>query len=108
MHYSIDPRNRRYVKGYGCLSFAKNIGKNITNKHTEKIVDSAKKSATDITKTASKRTIQKTAEATGDLICNTVDKITSVSNKSLEQLPSSEANNEIPKEDLYLHKKDNK
>ena len=27
MRYSIDPRDRRYVKGYGFLSFAKNIGK---------------------------------------------------------------------------------
>ena len=28
MRYSIEPRERRYVKGYGLLSFAKNIGKN--------------------------------------------------------------------------------
>ena len=26
MRYSIEPRNRIYVKGYGFLSFAKNIG----------------------------------------------------------------------------------
>ena len=32
MHYSIEPRDRRYVKGYGFLSFAKNIGKNISSK----------------------------------------------------------------------------
>ena len=31
MRYSIEPRDRRYVKGYGFLSFAKNIGKNIIN-----------------------------------------------------------------------------
>ena len=29
MRYSIDPRDRRYVKGNGFLSFAKNIGKKI-------------------------------------------------------------------------------
>ena len=29
MHYSIEPRERRYVKGYGFLSFVKNIGKNL-------------------------------------------------------------------------------
>ena len=29
MRYSIEPRERRYVKGYGFLSFAKNIVKNI-------------------------------------------------------------------------------
>ena len=27
MRYSIEPRDRRYVKGYGFLSFAKNVGK---------------------------------------------------------------------------------
>ena len=34
MHYSIKPRGRRYVKGYGFLSFAKNIDKNISNKYS--------------------------------------------------------------------------
>ena len=29
MRYSIELRDRRYVKCYGFLSFAKNIGKNI-------------------------------------------------------------------------------
>ena len=66
MGYSIEPRDRRYVKGYGFLSFAKNIGKNISNKYSQKLVDCAKKSATDIIKTASKRAIQKIAEAAGD------------------------------------------
>ena len=50
----------------------------ISNKYIQKLLDSAKKSATDAIKTASKRVIQKTAEATGDLICNKIaDKITS-------------------------------
>ena len=64
--YSIEPRDRRYVKGYGLLSFAKNIGKTISNKYSQKLVDSAKKFATDAIKTASEKPIQKTAEATGD------------------------------------------
>ena len=38
MRYSIDPRDRRYVNSYGFLSFAKNIGKNITNKFSQKLV----------------------------------------------------------------------
>ena len=100
MHYSRyrEPRNRRYMKGYGFLSFAKNIDKNITNKYSQKLIDSAKKSATDALKTASKRAIPKTAEATGVLIGNKIaDKIISVSKKSKE-LPSNETNNEIPKE----------
>ena len=54
MHYSIEPRDRRYVKDYGFLSFAKNIGKNISSKYSQKLFDSAKKSATDAIKTASK------------------------------------------------------
>ena len=109
MRYSIHPRDRRYVKGYGFLSFAKNIGKNISSKYSEKLVDSAKQSATDAIKTASKRAIQKTAEATGDLIGNkTADKITSSSTElhskksptefHSKELHSNEANNEIPKE----------
>ena len=54
MRYSIDPIDRSYVKGYGFLSFATNIGKNICSKYNQKFVDSAKKSATDAIKTASK------------------------------------------------------
>ena len=82
MRYSIEPRDRIYVKGYGFLSFAKNMGKNLSNKYGQKLLDSAKKSTADAIKTASKRAIQKTAEATGDLISNKVaDKTTSVSKK---------------------------
>ena len=51
-------------KGYGFLPFAKNIGKNISNKYGQILVDTARKSATDATKTASKRAIQETGEAT--------------------------------------------
>ena len=48
-----------------------------------KLLDSAKKSTTDAIKTVSKKVIQKTAEATGDLAGNKIaDKITSVSKKS--------------------------
>ena len=91
MRYSIEPRDRIYVKGYGFLSFAKNIGKNLSNKYSQKLIDTAKKSTTDAIKTASKRAIQKTAEATGDLIGNKIaDKITSVSKKSTKELPNDE------------------
>ena len=62
-----------YVKGYGFLLFAKNIGKNLSNKYGQKLLDSANKSTTDAIKTVSKRAIQKTAEATGDLIGNKID-----------------------------------
>ena len=78
MCYSIEPTERRYVKGYGFLSFARNLN----NKYGQKLADSAKKSAPDVFKIASKRAIQETAEATGDLIGNKIaDKITSYSKK---------------------------
>ena len=57
MRYSIEPRDRIYVKGYGFLSFAENIGKNLSNKYCQKLIDAAKKSTTDAIKTASKRAI---------------------------------------------------
>ena len=83
MRYSIEPRYRIYVKGYGFLSFAKNMGKSLSNKYGQKLLDSAKISTTDAIKTASKRAIQKTAEATGHLIGSKIaDKITSVSKES--------------------------
>ena len=80
MWYSIEPWDKIYVKGYRFLSFAKNMGKSLSNKYGQKLLDSAKKSTTDAIKTASKSAIQKTVEATGDLIGNKIaDKITSVS-----------------------------
>ena len=68
MRYSIEPTERRYVKGSGFLYFARNLN----NKYGQKLVDSAKKYATDAFKFASKEVIQKTAEATGDLIGNKI------------------------------------
>ena len=89
MRYSIEPRDRIYVKGYGFLSFAKNMGKSLDNKYGQKFFDSAKKSTTDAIKTASKRAILKIAEATGDLIGNKIaDKLTSVLKK-----PNNNSNN---------------
>ena len=68
MRYSIEPIYRIYVKGYWFLSFAENIGKNLSNKYSQKRLDSAKQSTADAIKSVSKRAIKKTAEATGDLI----------------------------------------
>ena len=74
--YSVQPRDRIIVKGYGFLSFAKNMGKNLaenisknfSGKCSKKCLDHAKQSVTDAFKAASKRAIPKTAEATGDLM----------------------------------------
>ena len=91
MRYSIEPRDRIYVKGYGFLSFAKNMGKSLSNKYGQKLLDSAKKSTTDAIKTVSKIATQKTAEATGDWIGSKIaDKVTRASKKSTEELPNDE------------------
>ena len=78
------------MKGYGFLSFAKNMGKSLSNEHGQKRFDSA-----NARKTASKRAIQKTTEATGNLIGNKIaDKITSVSKKSAKELHNNDEREE--------------
>ena len=88
---SVQPSDRIFVKGFGFLSFAKNMGKdigksiskNLIGKYGQKPLDHAKQSATDAIKTSSKRVIQKTAEATGDLIGNkTANRIIKLSKNS--------------------------
>ena len=75
MRYSIEQRFRKYVKGYGFLSFAKNFG----NKYSQKLTNTATKAGMNVAKIASKRFLQKAAEATGDLKGNKrADKITSI------------------------------
>ena len=59
MRYSIEPRDWIYVKGYGFLSFAKNMGKNLSSKYGQELLDSAKKSTTDAIKTSSKKSSSK-------------------------------------------------
>ena len=72
MRYSIDPRFRKYVQGF--FLFDKNFG----NKYCKKLMDTATKTGIDAAKTASKKVVRKTAEATRDLIENKIaDKITS-------------------------------
>ena len=75
MRYSAQPKFRKYVKGYGFLSFARKFG----DKYRKKLMDTATKTRIDAAKTASKRIVQKTVESTGDLIGNkTADNITSL------------------------------
>ena len=90
MRYSIEPRERRYVKGYGFLSFARNFSDKYSKSLMDKRIDVIKTFA----KTASKKILKETTKATGDLISNKIaDKITSASKKSHD-----EVNNEILKE----------
>ena len=101
MRYSIEPRDRIYVKEYGFLSFAKNMGKGLSNPYGQKLLDSTKKSTTDAIKTASTRAIQKTAEATGNLIGSKIaDKVASVSKK--ESTKGLHNNDETKEEDVEI------
>ena len=93
MRYSAEPKFRKYLKGYGFLSFAKIFG----NEYGKKLMDTATKTGMDAAKIASKRVVQKTAEATGDLIGNKIaDKISSISKSKEKPKPK-----EIP-EKIYI------
>ena len=60
-------------------------------------------------KTASKRAIKKTAEATGDLIGNKIaDKITIVSKELQNNETEANVETATPKKDICVQKKDNK
>ena len=68
MHYSIEPRERRYVKGYGFMSFARNFN--------DKYGKSLRNASKTFAKTAGKEILKETAKPTGDLIVNKIaDKI---------------------------------
>ena len=80
----------------------------MSNKHSQKRPDNAKKSTTGAIKTASKRAIQKAAEATGDLIDNKIaDKLTNHS-ENLHKVMKLIMKWKYQKKDTYLQKKDNK
>ena len=91
MRYSVQLRDQIFVKGYGFLPFAKNMGrnigknisKNVSGRCGQKLLDHPKQFSTNATKTASKRAIQKAAQIASDLIGNKIaDRITRVSKTS--------------------------
>ena len=97
MRCSTEPKFRKYVKGYGFLSFSRKFG----YKYGKKLMDTATKTRMDAAKTASKRAVQKAAEATGDLIGNkTADKFT-----SLGKLKEKEKTKEIEEISIPPEKK---
>ena len=49
MRYSTESKYRKYVKGYGFLSFARTFG----NRYGKKLMDTATKTGIDASKTAS-------------------------------------------------------
>ena len=79
-------------------NIGKNISKNFNPKFSQKLFDHAKQSATDAFKSASKRVIRTTVQATDYLICSkSADKITKVS-KNLQQKNSETVTSETFKE----------
>ena len=112
MRYSIEARERRYVKGYGFMSFARNFrnkygkklintaiktGTNFNSKYGKKLADTAIKTGKDFAMIAGKKIVHKSAEATGDLIGNKIaDKITAKPSKKSHN--EDEVINAIPKE----------
>ena len=74
MRYLTEPRERRYVKGYGFMYFARNFN----DKYGKSLRDASKTFA----KTAGKEILKETAKATGDLIGSKIaDKITAKPSK---------------------------
>ena len=91
MRSSNEPRERRYVKGYGFMSFARNFSDKYSKSLMDKGIDLGKKFA----KTAGKKILKETAKATGDLIGNKIaDKIMAKPSKKSH----GEVINGIPKE----------
>ena len=99
------------------LSFARNIGthatkvaKNMSNEYGGKFADTAKKSAANAIKTASKRAIQKTADATGDLVVIKLLIRLQVyqKNHTMKKCSQMELIMKYRKKDIFLQKKGNK
>ena len=91
MRHLLERKYRKYVQGYGFLSFARKFGdtygkklmytatktginaaRKFGDKHGKKLMNTATKTGIDAAKTASKRVVQKTAEATVDLTGNKI------------------------------------
>ena len=87
MRYSLELRRRKQVQGYGFLSFARKF----CDKFGKRLLDTATKTGIDVAKAASKRAVQKTAEAIAD-------KITSVGTSKNKE--NKNKTNEI--EEIYI------
>ena len=89
MRYSIESRERRYAKGYGFMSFARNF----SDKYSKSLMDQGIDLSKTFVKTAGKKNLKETAKATGDLIGNKIaNKITAKPHNKDEVI------NGIPKE----------
>ena len=100
MTYRTDNKIRRYVKGYGFMTFAKNLGskygKKIMNEgisaaskfNQSKYGNMLKKHSSEFGKITGKKILTKSADATGDLIGSKIaDKFTSLKSKESVRFP---------------------
>ena len=100
MRYSIEPRERRYVKGYGFMSFARNF----SDKYSKSLMDKGIDVSKEFAKTAGKKILKEKAKATADLTGNKIaDKITSASKNNMMKLTMK-----YQKKDIFILKKDKK
>ena len=99
MYFSLLLKNMDKTTG-------KNINKSLNSKYTQKLLDLAKKSATDANKTSSKKVIQKTAGTTSDLIgnrfANKIKKLPKNSQQNNLVVVTNQNNKEIPKKYIYM------
>ena len=123
MRYSIEPRERRYIKRYGFLSFARHFGNkygkklmniaikrgtNFNSKYGKKLTDAEIKSGKDFATIAIKKIVHKSAEATGDLIGNKIaDKITAKPSQKSQKKKYSQMKliMKYQKRDIYCSKR---
>ena len=96
MRYQIEPKYGKYVQGYGFLSFARKF----RDKCGKKLMGTATKTGIDAAKTASKRVVQKTAKATGEIGIKIADQITSVGKSKNKQKGNKDETNE--EEEIYI------
>ena len=68
MCYSIEPKKRIYVKGYGFMYFARNF----RGKYSKSLIDKGINVSKTFAKTAGKKILKESAKATGDLIGNKI------------------------------------
>ena len=90
----------------------------MSGKYSQKVLDQAKKSATDALKTSSKRSILKTGGATGDLIGNKIadvvamsydkriTKISKIHKRIIQRQLQMRIIKKYAKKDIYLQTKD--
>ena len=127
MRYSIEPRERRFVKRYGFISFARNFcnkygkklmntaiktGSNFNSKYGKKLTDTAIKTGKDFATIAGKKIVHKSAEATEDLIGNKIaDKIqvqVHQKNHIMKKYSQMKLIMKYQKKDIFLQMKDKK